>query len=500
MSGKDDLSAAILTMDVVDELRHRQDQLAELARKSYGHDELKARLAQIYLAQGIEVPDEILEAGIKAQRDRRFIYTAPTGIKAKLAKAWIQRARVTRTLAVAALGVCGLLAGYHFAWSAPAERRAAALVAQLSSEAAMYPDQVVLASSRFEAAKAGLASALEAARGNTQASRLSAIADQVESASLPLIRSLTDALAKAHAQDALPRLQRVDGTTQFQGPAPRWANETQPEASYKARLDEMTHELEQAQGDLSRLEQLGIQLERAIATSDALDNANQAVVATKPASAVEVVRARYYSAGDAAIRAEDLSQAEDAAKRLGRLVADAEAVVFIAASLEDLRRVARSTGVAGSDMQELQALEEHVVAANTVETVPQATAALERLQATVEVLQSSYTYRVVNRQGEMSGLWRHHESTPGARNHYLVVEALDEAGRAATLPIRNEETGQTELVSVFAVRVPEEEYNRVGQDKMDNGIIDDDIVATKKRGALTPQFEIPTAGGYITEW
>ena len=207
----------------------------------------------------------------------------------------------------------------------------------------MYPDQVVLASSRFEAAKAGLASALEAARGNTQASRLSAIADQVESASLPLIRSLTDALAKAHAQDALPRLQRVDGTTQFQGPAPRWANETQPEASYKARLDEMTHELEQAQGDLSRLEQLGIQLERAIATSDALDNANQAVVATKPASAVEVVRARYYSAGDAAIRAEDLSQAEDAAKRLGRLVADAEAVVFIAASLEDLRRVQAAT-------------------------------------------------------------------------------------------------------------------------------------------------------------
>lgn len=500
MRSDNDLTAAILTMDVVDELRHRQDQLAELARKSYGHDELKARLAQIYLAQGIEVPDEILEAGIKAQRDRRFIYTAPTGIKAKLAKAWIQRARVTRTLAVAALGVCGLLAGYHFAWSAPAERRAAALVAQLSSEAAMYPDQVVLASSRFEAAKAGLASALEAARGNTQASRLSAIADQVESASLQLIRSLTDALAKAHAQDALPRLQRVDGTTQLQGSAPRWANETQPEASYKARLDEMSLELEQAQADIGRLEQLGAHLERALSISDALDSANEAVVASKPVSAVEVVRARHYSAGDAAIRAADLPQADVAAQRLGRLVADAEAVVFIAASLEDLRRTARGTGVAGSDMQELQALEEHVVAANTVETVPQATAALERLQATVEVLQSSYTYRVVNRQGEMSGLWRHHESTPGARNHYLVVEALDEAGQAATLPIRSEETGQTELVSVFAVRVPEEEYNRVGQDKMDNGIIDEDIVATKKRGALTPQFEIPTAGGYITEW
>lgn len=500
MRSESDLTAAILTMDVVDELRHRQGQLAELARKSYGHDELKAKLAQIYLAQGIEVPDEILEAGIKAQRERRFIYTAPTGIKAKLAKAWIQRVRITQAIASAALIVCGLLAGYHFTWSAPAERRAVALVAELSSQAAMLPDQVVLASARFEAAKAGLASALESARGNAQASRLGAMADQVESASLPLIGSLADALAKAHAQEALPRLQRVDGTTQFQGAAPHWANESQPEASYKARLDEMNFELEKAQEDLVHLEQLGIQLERAIAISDALESANQAVVAMRPAGSVEIVRSRYYSAGDAAIRAVDLQQADDAAKRLGRLVADAEAVVFIAASLEDLRRVARNTGVAGGDMQELQALEERVVAANTVETVSEATQALERLQATVEVLQSSYTYRVVNRQGEMSGLWRHHESTPGARNHYLVVEALDEAGRAATLPIRNEETGQTELVSVFAVRVPEEEYNRVGQDKMDNGIIDDDIVATKKRGALTPQFEIPTAGGYITEW
>ncbi len=81
-----------------------------------------------------------------------------------------------------------------------------------------------------------------------------------------------------------------------------------------------------------------------------------------------------------------------------------------------------------------------------------------------------------------------------------MTEALDEAGNAAELPIRNEETGKEERVSVFAVRVPEATYNRVAADKQDNGIIEDDQIGSKPRGSLSPRFRMPATGGYITQW
>ena len=64
-----------------------------------------------------------------------------------------------------------------------------------------------------------------------------------------------------------------------------------------------------------------------------------------------------------------------------------------------------------------------------------------------------------------------------------MTEALDEAGNAAELPIRNEETGKEERVSVFAVRVPEA-TNRVAADKQDNGIIEDDQIGSKRAAAV----------------
>ena len=106
---------------------------------------------------------------------------------------------------------------------------------------------------------------------------------------------------------------------------------------------------------------------------------------------------------------------------------------------------------------------------------------------------------VDDRDGERTGVWRYSEKANGSRNYYLVTEALDEAGNATELLIRNEETGKDEWASLFAVRVPEATYNRVAADKQDNGIIEDDQIGSKPRGSLSPRFRMPTTGGYITE-
>lgn len=500
MTVQDELTAAILTMDVVDELRHRDAELAEVAKRSYGLDELKARLAEIYRAQGIDVPDAILEAGIAAQRDRRFIYVAPTGLKARLASLWINRAFAGQVLACVFLAIAALFSGYHFGWAVPAEKRAAGVVAELSSQVAMVPDRVVSLEVRFDAAQAAYRNALEAARSNPLASRLAPAVVEAEAVYASLKDGIGDALARARAQGTPPTLARVDGETRFAGAAPEWASDQHPEEALRSHLDALGEELGQVEQQIVGLESSTERMVWAVRTSDALESANQALVAARLPPAVDMVRAKYYAAGDAALRATKLQDANDAAERLEQLGSDAEAVAFIDSSLDDLRQTARRTGVNGDDLVEISAMEDKVASANTVETVQAAVDALKRLQIAVATLQGHYTYRVVNRQGEKSGVWRYHDSSPNARNHYLVVEAVDDDGKPATLAIRNEESGETELVTIFAVRVSEEEYTRVGQDKMDNGIIDNDVVAVKARGALSPEFKISTAGGYITAW
>src|SRR5690606_18748422 len=112
-----------------------------------------------------------------------------------------------------------------------------------------------------------------------------------------------------------------------------------------------------------------------------------------------------------------------------------------------------------------------------------------------ETVAQEYTLTIVSRPGETSGVWRRPPRNAQARNYYLVVEAVAPDGRKLSLPIANEETGATEVVTKFAVRVPQATFEAVAADKRDDGIIQKSRFGTKKRGALTPEYEMPFEGG-----
>jgi hypothetical protein len=126
--------------------------------------------------------------------------------------------------------------------------------------------------------------------------------------------------------------------------------------------------------------------------------------------------------------------------------------------------------------------------------------ALRSLQDLRTSLEQEYSLRIVNRPGEQSGVWRVPDVNTRARNHYLIVEAIDPTGRVLAVAVTNEETSKTERVSKWGLRVDEETFERVARDKQDNGIIEGDHFGDKKRGYLTPDYEIPTSGGAITQW
>jgi len=126
--------------------------------------------------------------------------------------------------------------------------------------------------------------------------------------------------------------------------------------------------------------------------------------------------------------------------------------------------------------------------------------AVARLEALRDQLRLEYTLRVVNREGVQSGFWTFPEVNTEATNYYVVVEALDPDGNALTLPILNEENGETEAVNIWGVRVSENVYDAVAADKRDDGIIQSNIMGRKSDGFLDVEYAVPVLGGAVTRW
>jgi hypothetical protein len=134
------------------------------------------------------------------------------------------------------------------------------------------------------------------------------------------------------------------------------------------------------------------------------------------------------------------------------------------------------------------------------DVVDAARAALASLRDLQGQLDQSYTLRVVNEPGELTGVWRVPEVNPNAQNYYIIVEALGASGRRITVPVENEETGRVERASTWGLRVDKSVFDAIAADKKDDGIIQNNVFGEKPRGVLMPAYNFPTTGDAITEW
>ena len=114
-------------------------------------------------------------------------------------------------------------------------------------------------------------------------------------------------------------------------------------------------------------------------------------------------------------------------------------------------------------------------------------------------LRQEYVLRIAGRPQDQTGFFREHPKF-GGRAYFVVVDVVDRSGNPVQLPIRNDETNETETVSRFAVRVPAETFEAVRNDKARNGIVQNTRMAEKRRGVLEPEFRMPVLEGRITRW
>jgi len=108
---KASLDELMLAMDVVDTLRHKELVLERELTAEDRDAKLLAHLREIYTSQGVEVTDEILQRGVDALREERFVYTqtAPS-FSRTLAHAYVARGRWGKPVGflVVALAVVGV--------------------------------------------------------------------------------------------------------------------------------------------------------------------------------------------------------------------------------------------------------------------------------------------------------------------------------------------------------------------------------------------------------
>jgi hypothetical protein len=292
-------------------------------------------------------------------------------------------------------------------------------------------------------------------------------------------------------------------------------------AAYSTRIDEVGSRFDSLD---TRIESLGRRLD---AQSPAAGAATEAVgrLVDEVDSSLKRIRVQRDALGAAAsaVDAEAYAEQKQAiTTRIDRSMVEIAEVENAVATLEQKMRSAdqlralalrfTASGTALSVTQLEPAVLKPAVQTEVTNLLSQADAAfhagnavlaeplVRRLEQMAAQLTQAYELRIVSQSGVKSGLWRYPVDNPNGKNFYLVVEAIGESGTPLTLPITNEETQKVEEVSRFAVRVPESVYEAVKADKIDNGLVDNALVGSKRRGELDVDFTMPIAGGYITRW
>ena len=172
---KASLDELMLAMDVVDTMRHKELVLARELQGENRDAKLLEQLREIYTGQGIEVTDEILQRGVDALREERFVYTQPApSFSRTLAHAYVTRRRWGRPVGLAVVVLAVAAGWYQFFVRGPSLRQAtevpAALTAAFERLDANTDDAAALDPARSQLATGQAA----AAQGDFDAARAAA--------------------------------------------------------------------------------------------------------------------------------------------------------------------------------------------------------------------------------------------------------------------------------------------------------------------------------------
>lgn len=268
----------------------------------------------------------------------------------------------------------------------------------------------------------------------------------------------------------------------------------------KQNLQSVEEILSSAKGKVGQGEGL-VRLEQdLISTKQSLDSLIKEIESSTPPKVLMNKASTVYNSGIASLENRQLNEARQYRDQLREVKNNVKEFETLPSTLEQLYSSVKQIAVEREAVQQADKWHKDgltYVANVDVKSLKTVISGLEDLSTN---LKQEYTVRVVSRERVRSGVERGYENRPS--NYYVVVEAVDVNGNVLPKSITNEENGNTETVSMWGERVTVAAYEQVKQDKMDDGIIQNNIFAKKLKGYLSEELVMQgiTTRGQITSW
>jgi hypothetical protein len=295
------LDEMMLAMDVVDTLRHRELLVARELAADDRDRQLIQRLQEIYAAQGIVVPERVLEAGVQARRENRFAYEPPKpSLTVTLAKLYIERGKWAKWAGVTVLASAVLVAGYVFLVALPSERRVEEEITQLNKALHAAEHQA----GALEQDVARLQNSIpEAARSAPEL-----VANTVAARAQAAKQALFEAEALLHSARELPRPGDVDPERYRQSAD-----------AIRARVARERELVARARGEVEKGKSALVTINALRKLPPELVAEREAARANARVAKAEALAEQSYASGLAALRAGDVEQVKQALAALRSL-------------------------------------------------------------------------------------------------------------------------------------------------------------------------------------
>ncbi|MEL7025126.1 MAG: DUF6384 family protein [Pseudomonadota bacterium] len=185
------------------------------------------------------------------------------------------------------------------------------------------------------------------------------------------------------------------------------------------------------------------------------------------------------------------------------LIAEQEEAAALVALPDEIARIAelaRSVAETDAAVTAVEVAIQRAENAVILNQADRARKALADLRALAQYIEQDLTIRIVSRPGEMTGVIRTPQNRTDVDNYYVVVEALGSNGRPYSVDITSEEDGSQRKVTVWGLRVNQATFNRIRDDKRDDGIVQRNTAGSKPAGAVIISYSLPNLGGTIHSW
>ncbi|MGP0171135.1 DUF6384 family protein [Pseudomonas sp. NCHU5208] len=451
-------------MAIVDDLRHRQLLVNEQLDLPRRREEVARKIRDYYEKTGITASDEIIERGVRQFFATRLIYEqpAPLGFGARLAlrflvnrKAYFKRCAVG-VLCIglgwaATAATSGLYTRYEVSTVKSTVRKAAEGVQDLHNEASRQRE--LLSSTQPSSAAAQYASVARLSASITanleSAGRL---LDQLNDMAIP------DKINTGNYEEVERTLEASNGTFYDAKSALQRNRESIKTLSAIIQIASNLQQTTSAPSYITGAARYPDLQPLAKAASMALETADQ-------------------DGGRAAQAAVD---------RLEYSIGQLLPRDVLTEKVASLRATYASIGLPASDASLINARLDLAEQSIGRQDLASAEADLEALSASVAFAQQALSIDVVSRSSERSGVERtYRERGVSGRAWFAIVEATDASGNVIKVPILDVETDKKAVVQTFGVRISEAEYQRLKEDKQQDGHIDNRHMGTKPAKSLT---------------